>query len=151
MGLAASALGNHELDEGLAEVLRLQGGGCHPDPFGNELITVTLTGAELEQALEDQFTSTQGLLQVSGLSYTWSMSAPDGARVDPASVLVGGGALDLGADYRVTVNSFLIGVGRWAAGREPQYGLVDVAALTAWFRTQSPIAPPTGARISTVP
>ena len=30
MGLEASAMGNHELDRGQAELLRLQNGGCHP-------------------------------------------------------------------------------------------------------------------------
>lgn len=30
LGLDASAMGNHELDEGSAELLRLAGGGCHP-------------------------------------------------------------------------------------------------------------------------
>src|ERR1700744_2836318 len=31
MGLALSAVGNHEVDEGEAELLRMQNGGCHPD------------------------------------------------------------------------------------------------------------------------
>ncbi|MET0427077.1 MAG: metallophosphoesterase, partial [Microvirga sp.] len=30
MGLAASAVGNHEFDEGKDELLRMQNGGCHP-------------------------------------------------------------------------------------------------------------------------
>ncbi|NBT00407.1 MAG: hypothetical protein EBS61_07165 [Betaproteobacteria bacterium] len=30
MGLSISAVGNHEFDRGLGELLRLQGGGCHP-------------------------------------------------------------------------------------------------------------------------
>ena len=30
MGMAVTAMGNHELDRGSAEVLRLQSGGCHP-------------------------------------------------------------------------------------------------------------------------
>ena len=30
MGLAISAVGNHEFDEGAAELLRMQNGGCHP-------------------------------------------------------------------------------------------------------------------------
>ncbi|MBP2475358.1 5'-nucleotidase [Crossiella equi] len=30
MGVAASAVGNHELDEGYAELQRMQRGGCHP-------------------------------------------------------------------------------------------------------------------------
>ena len=31
MGLDLSAVGNHEFDEGVAELLRMQNGGCHPD------------------------------------------------------------------------------------------------------------------------
>ncbi|WP_412540884.1 bifunctional metallophosphatase/5'-nucleotidase [Longispora sp. K20-0274] len=30
LGLEATAVGNHEFDEGAAELLRMQGGGCHP-------------------------------------------------------------------------------------------------------------------------
>ena len=30
IGLQVSSVGNHEFDEGVAELLRLQGGGCHP-------------------------------------------------------------------------------------------------------------------------
>ncbi|MBG6139327.1 bifunctional metallophosphatase/5'-nucleotidase [Longispora fulva] len=30
LGLEATAVGNHEFDEGSAELLRMQGGGCHP-------------------------------------------------------------------------------------------------------------------------
>ena len=30
MGLAISSVGNHEFDEGAAELLRMQNGGCHP-------------------------------------------------------------------------------------------------------------------------
>src|SRR5215471_16590350 len=31
MGLAISSVGNHEFDEGKAELLRMQNGGCHPE------------------------------------------------------------------------------------------------------------------------
>ncbi|WGD50378.1 bifunctional metallophosphatase/5'-nucleotidase [Bradyrhizobium sp. CB1650] len=31
MGLAITAVGNHEFDEGAAELLRMQNGGCHPE------------------------------------------------------------------------------------------------------------------------
>ena len=31
MGLDASSVGNHEFDEGVTELLRMQDGGCHPD------------------------------------------------------------------------------------------------------------------------
>jgi 5'-nucleotidase len=43
-GMEVTAVGNHEFDEGLAELLRMQNGGCHPvdgcqdgDPFGGAL------------------------------------------------------------------------------------------------------------------
>lgn len=43
-GMDVTAVGNHEFDEGLAELLRMQYGGCHPvdgcqdgDPFGGAL------------------------------------------------------------------------------------------------------------------
>lgn len=36
MGLQLSSLGNHEFDEGLAELLRMQRGGCHPDLVAGE-------------------------------------------------------------------------------------------------------------------
>lgn len=30
MGLSVSSVGNHEFDEGVSELLRMQKGGCHP-------------------------------------------------------------------------------------------------------------------------
>jgi hypothetical protein len=58
-------------------------------PFGNALVTQTMTGAQIESALENQFTSEQGILQVSGLRYSYATVAADGARVEPADVFVG--------------------------------------------------------------
>ena len=44
LGLDVTGVGNHEFDEGLQELLRMQNGGCHPvdgcqdgDPFGGAL------------------------------------------------------------------------------------------------------------------
>ena len=34
MGLDVSSVGNHEFDEGVTELLRMQNGGCHPDENG---------------------------------------------------------------------------------------------------------------------
>ena len=57
-------------------------------PFGNSLVTMTLTGAQIDRVLEQQWDG-QGtspkVLQVSnGLTYTWSASGPLGSRVDDA-------------------------------------------------------------------
>lgn len=76
-------------------------------PFSNNLVTMTLTGQQIHDLLEMQFTQT-GILQVSkGFSYEWSASALKGDKIDPASIKLNGVTLSPGASYRVTVNSFI--------------------------------------------
>jgi 5'-nucleotidase len=75
-------------------------------PFGNSLVTMTLTGAQIDAALEKQFNGGIGILQVSdGFSYERSASAPLGSKV--GNIMLNGVPLDPPASYRVTVNSFL--------------------------------------------
>ena len=75
-------------------------------PFGNSLVTMTLTGAQLDALLERQFQGGIGILQVSeGFAYTWSASAAPGSKV--SNMTLNGIPVDMGTEYRVTVNSFL--------------------------------------------
>ena len=68
-------------------------------PFNNYLVTMKLTGAQLDPLLEQQWQATATrMLQISGISYAWSASAPRGSRIDPASILVGGVPVDPGCD-----------------------------------------------------
>ena len=81
-------------------------------PFGNSLVTMTLTGAQIDALLEQQFNDSDtgygNMLQVSaGFSYTWDAAAPVGSSVDASSIAVDGIALESGGRYRVTVNSYL--------------------------------------------
>lgn len=78
-------------------------------PFGNHLVGMTLTGAQIERLLEQQWEGQPfpRILHLSGLSYRWDPSAPVGDRVDPADIFVGNEPLELGRRYRVVVNSFL--------------------------------------------
>jgi 5'-nucleotidase len=105
-------------------------------PFYNNLVTVTLTGAQIVQVLEQQWLNQPQprILQVSrGFSYTWDASKSPGQRVLPGSVLLNGQPLDVAASYRVTVNSFLAAGGdNFSAlkqGRDPRTGLMDVDAF----------------------
>lgn len=79
-------------------------------PFSNYLVTMNMTGAQLDDLLERQWLG-QGtaikMLQISGISYSWSASAPVGSKVDPASILVGGMPVDPAGVYSVTANNFL--------------------------------------------
>jgi 5'-nucleotidase len=78
------------------------------EPFGNDLIRQTLTGSQIEALLEQQWIQEPDrVLQVSGISYTWSASAAPGDRVDPADVFIGGAQLDLVETYTVTSNAFV--------------------------------------------
>ena len=73
-------------------------------PFGNTLVRMTLTGVQIDDLLEQQFTVNR-ILQISGLEYTWDASLPVGSRV--VSVRQGGVALDPSANYSVTANNFI--------------------------------------------
>ena len=79
-------------------------------PFSNYLVTMNLTGAQLDDLLERQWLG-QGtsakMLQISGMSYSWSASAPVGSKVDPTSIMVGGVVVDPAGAYSVTANNFL--------------------------------------------
>jgi 5'-nucleotidase len=125
-------------------------------PFGNALVTLTLTGAQLHTLLEQQW---QGpnirILQPSkGFSYTWKASAPPGQKVDPASLWLHGAPVDPAGRYRVTVNNFLAGGGDGfhvlTEGTERRGGPVDVDALEAWMKAHSPFPPPETNRITRV-
>lgn len=123
-------------------------------PFGNSLVTMTLSGAQIHALLEQQFVS-QKILQVSeGFSYTWQDSAPAGEKVDPSTILLDGVAVDPAASYRVTVNSFLAtggdGFTVLAEGTDRLGGAVDVDALEAYLQANNPLAPPALSRITRI-
>ncbi len=119
-------------------------------PFGNSLVTMTLTGAQIDQLLEQQFDNpTAGqnrFLQVSkGVSYSWSASAPTGSKVDPSSIRLDGVPIDPTASYRITVNSFLADGGDnftvLTQGTDRLGGAVDLDALVDYFDGNSPVPP----------
>lgn len=129
-------------------------------PFGNSLVTMTLTGAQIDTLLEQQFDNptvgTNRILQVSnGLTYTWTASAPTGSKVDIASIMINGVPIDPAASYRVTVNSFLADGGDnftvLVQGTDRLGGAVDTDALEAYFAANSPVAPGPQNRITVVP
>jgi 5'-nucleotidase len=125
-------------------------------PFGNSLVTMTLTGAQIEALLEQQFrTGGNTILQVSeGFAYSWSLSGAIGDKVDPASITIGGTPIDLGVSYRVTVNSFLAdggdGFSVLVGGTDRLGGDIDLDALVAYFGANSPVAPGPQDRITQI-
>jgi 5'-nucleotidase len=121
-------------------------------PFGNQLITVSLTGTQLHALLEQQWTVNDTVLQVSnGFSYEWDAAAPPGQRVAMASIRLEGVPIEAQRLYRVTVNDFLAQGGEgftvFKQGADPVRGMVDVAALERYVSEHSPVRAPEGQRI----
>jgi len=91
----------------------------------------------------------------SGFTYTWSMAAPIGSKVDPASMKLDGVTIDAAASYRITVNNFLAtggdGFTVLTQGTNRLGGSVDLQALEAWLAHESPLSPPAQDRITLVP
>jgi 5'-nucleotidase len=117
-------------------------------PFGNSLVTMTLTGAQIHTLLTQQWVgqTSPRILQVSdGFTYTWDASQPDGSKVDPSTIKIGGVVVDAGTGYRVTVNSFLADGGDnfsvLPEGTERLGGEVDLDALVTYFGANSPVPP----------
>ena len=124
-------------------------------PFGNGLVSMNLTGAQLDTLLEQQWCgqNAQRVLQVSaGFTYTWDATKPVCDRVDPATIRLAGAPIDLGGTYRVTVNSFLAeGGDRFTVlthGSSRLGGPSDLDALIAYFALNSPVGPGPRSRIT---
>ena len=126
-------------------------------PFRNQLVTLTLTGKQIKDMLEQQWLDPKRprILQVSrGFGYTWDGSKPDGERVLAERMSLNGQPLDPAASYRVTVNSFLFvggdGFTVLTQGTAPQTGIYDIDALNGYFLANSPIGPTAVDRIQRV-
>jgi 5'-nucleotidase len=129
-------------------------------PFGNSLVTMDLTGTQIDTLLEQQFVgcgqTSNRILQVSnGFTYSWSLSAPACSKVDPSTIKINGVTIDPNAIYRVTVNSFLADGGDnfsvLRQGTNRLGGAVDLDALSDYFAAHSPVAPGPQNRITQVP
>lgn len=78
-------------------------------PFGNTLVSMTMTGDQVVRLLEQQWQGGSGMLQISGFTYTWDSDAPVGERV--VEVIVDGEPIDADTSYDVVANVFLAGGG----------------------------------------
>lgn len=132
-------------------------------PFGNNLITMDLTGTQLLRLLEQQWESPQPaggrILPLSrGLTYTWDAAKPEGAppktgnRIVPASLKLNGLPIEAERRYRVTVNNFMASGGDnftvLTGGTNVQQGALDIDASSAYFKSSGTITPPPANRIT---
>jgi len=132
-------------------------------PFGNSLVTMTLTAQQIKDVLEQQFANCNGqgsanrIMQISnGLKYTWNSAGTCGTRIidvtltptdvtvappvvtGPTEFIVQGGVVpNPTKTYRVTVNNFMAtggdGFGVFVGGMSQLGGAQDIDALTAYL------------------
>jgi 5'-nucleotidase len=137
-------------------------------PFGNSLVTLTLTGAQLLEMLKQQWCTQDAarvLLPSAGVHYVFDQSVADGLVGQPcegapnpvSGLTIGGVAVDPAASYRITVNSFLADGGDkftvLREGSDRLGGAVDTDALEAYIAPSlagTPVAPPALDRIDLV-
>jgi 5'-nucleotidase len=109
-------------------------------PFGNTLVVLELSGAELKRVLESQFEADGApkpsiLISSAGFAYAFDRTRPAGARV--VSMTLNGATIDPAASYRVTVNNFLASGGdgftTFADARFIADGGADLDALEAYI------------------
>lgn len=133
-------------------------------PFGNSLVTLTLTAQQIKDVLEQQFagcrgqlpTATRILLPSAGFGYRWDGAQACGARVSSVTLTQGGRTetlvdasgrvTDPAREFRATVNSFLAsggdGFSIFAEGKSPLGGAQDLDALVDYMaRFKAPNAP----------
>ena len=121
-------------------------------PFGNNLVVKSLTGAQLKALLEQQFVVENGKAEVGSLlapssnfRFSYDLSRPEGQRI--VSMALDGRRVRPGARYRVTVNNFLAsggdGFSVLTQGTDTFDAGLDLDALEAWLAS-NPAAPSTG-------
>ena len=134
-------------------------------PFGNTLVTIPMTGAQIVSVLREQCQpagSSRPFLNLgvsSGFTYSLSRTIVNGActSVSVTDVKLSGRALDPGATYWVTVNNFLADGGdnfatfKQVPASERLPGGIDLQALTDYLSTFSPVAPPSTGRVTELP
>lgn len=132
-------------------------------PFTNMMNVVTLTGAQLVSALQQQVSGSNEaspkILQISkGLTYTLDMTKTGAARVVTDTIRLNGEAIDPAKSYRVAMNEFLAGGGdgfaALGAGTDKLVGASDLDLFNAYLAAHStasaPLAPPATDRITIV-
>ncbi len=155
-------------DKGRAELALMNTGGARTDlvpvngvvtygqifamqPFANNIVTLTLTGAEVKALLEQQFDSGSNsaarpnlLMPSANFSFRYDRSRPAGQRV--VAMVLDGKPIDPARSYRVTVNNFLASGGDnftlLAKGRDRVDGGLDLDATEAWLKTNPKVPQP---------
>ncbi|MFG1877470.1 bifunctional metallophosphatase/5'-nucleotidase [Sphaerisporangium sp. NPDC049003] len=123
-------------------------------PFNNLLQVVTLTGAQLDALLEQQWQSGGSIVRIlhssASLTYTVNRSQPVGSHV--SNIKINGTPVTDAQQIRVAGNNLIVGGGGgfsvFKEGTNLWSGPLDIDAFVAYLGAHSPIAPPAVNRVT---
>ena len=123
-------------------------------PFGNRLIVLELTGAEVAGVFESQLArvGAEGLMVCSrGFTYRYDRRRPAGQRLLPGYPQLDGKPLEPQRTYRVLVNNYIAGGGDGLSQLKDKKQLMDIGsdldALSDYLKAHEPAMPPTDVRV----
>ncbi|MFJ4036533.1 choice-of-anchor I family protein [Microbacterium sp. NPDC090007] len=119
-------------------------------PFGNTLVTLSLTGAQLKEVLEQQWQpdgASRPVLALGvskGFTFAYDPAAARGSRI--SAIALNGTPIDAATSYRVVTNSFLAAGGdnftAFAQGTgKADSGQIDLQATVDYFAAKKVVAP----------
>jgi 2',3'-cyclic-nucleotide 2'-phosphodiesterase (5'-nucleotidase family) len=130
-------------------------------PFQNDLVALNLTGAQIDDLLEQQFNNpgpgeNRFLSVSSNFTYQYNPAGAQGDKVIDSSIMLNGTVLDPATVYRLTGNSFLTsGTGDnftvFAQATDRTIGPVDSQAFVDYIGAHSPVAIPALDRVNVAP
>jgi 5'-nucleotidase/UDP-sugar diphosphatase len=126
-------------------------------PFGNVVMLIELSGADLRAALENGVSQVEDAAgrfpQISGMTFSYDPAKPAGGRI--AKVEINGAPLDPGRIYKVATNEYIFGGGDGYTALGRGKPLIDASAATLMATTvmnyiagEDKIAPKVDGRIT---
>jgi 5'-nucleotidase len=128
--------------------------------YGNPVLGVTVTGAEVHTALEDQWKASANggvsfapLAVSANVRYSVDLTQPVGSRINPADVQIDGKPLDTTKDYRVAGLAYTLigadGTTAFTDFRDPVRHDRDREGFTNYLRQRGTVAPAPLDRVQT--
>lgn len=116
-------------------------------PYGNSQPIVELTGQDIIELLNEQYTKSQlYFLQLSGLTYHFKAASEGGQLATVSNVQVDGKPIDQNVKYHVLTNDYLSTGGdgylAFTKGKIVDNAGQDIDLLTAYLQANSPIQVP---------
>ncbi|WP_240035300.1 bifunctional 2',3'-cyclic-nucleotide 2'-phosphodiesterase/3'-nucleotidase [Neobacillus notoginsengisoli] len=120
-------------------------------PFGNDLVTMTLTGTQIKTLFEQQWGSKPRILKISGLKVTYNDSLEKGSRI-VSLTKTDGTPIVASEEYTVTVNNFMADGGDelhvLKDGKNREVHVTDLDALVEYIQAKGTVTPTIEGRIT---